>query len=507
MKIKTLSRSLDSHAPASIGAPAPVSRNLDPSLHPFSQAREYTRALNAVKVERMFAKPFVAALEGHGDGVYVVEMDPERGNIVASGAGDGEIRLWNLPTRSLLQSIPRAHDSVIQSLCISPLTFSPSPSGLGTKRLLSCGTDRTIKLWDANPDNGRMEVPEEGNDEDGTLGWLKEKEVDRTEPLLTWHSKTSFNSLTHHASSPIFASSSNVIQLWDLSRGQSSSSSSSTSAALQTLKWGSTTSDEAEAINVVKYNQSEPELLLASGSSRSLNLYDTRSSSAIGGVKMKMRSNDLAWNPIEPTVFAVASEDQNIYTFDMRNLSSATQIYKDHVSAVMSVSYSPTGQELVSGGYDRTVRLWNVGRGNHSRDVYHAARMQRVFSTKFTLDARFVLTGSDDGNLRLWKSRASEKLGILSGKELKANEYRQALKKKYGGEGPGSSRNGGAGIGDIGKISRQRRVPKAIRSAQTLKREMLEAERVKEDRRRKHTRKGLEKPKAARKDMILGKRE
>lgn len=92
-----------------------------------------------------------------------------------------EIRLWNLPTRSLLQSIPRAHDSVIQSLCISPLTFSPSPSGLGTKRLLSCGTDRTIKLWDANPDNGRIEVPEEGNDEDGTLGWLKEKEVDRTE--------------------------------------------------------------------------------------------------------------------------------------------------------------------------------------------------------------------------------------------------------------------------------------------------------------------------------------
>lgn len=327
------------------------------------------------------------------------------------------------------------------------------------------------------------------------------------QPLLTWHSKTSFNSLTHHASSPIFASSSNVVQLWDLSRGQSSSSSSSTSAALQTLKWGSTTSDEAEAINVVKYNQSEPELLLASGSSRSLNLYDTRTSSAIGGVKMKMRSNDLAWNPIEPTVFAVASEDQNIYTFDMRNLSSATQIYKDHVSAVMSVSYSPTGQELVSGGYDRTVRLWNVGRGNHSRDVYHAARMQRVFSTKFTLDARFVLTGSDDGNLRLWKARASEKLGILSGKELKANEYRQALKKKYGGEGPGSSKSGGAGIGDIGKISRQRRVPKAIRSAQTLKREMLEAERVKEDRRRKHTRKGLEKPKAARKDMILGKRE
>lgn len=89
MKIKALSRSLDAHAPSSSGAPAPQSRNLDPSQHPFAQAREYTRALNAVKIERMFSKPFVGALEGHSDGVYVVEMDAARGNIVATGAGDG----------------------------------------------------------------------------------------------------------------------------------------------------------------------------------------------------------------------------------------------------------------------------------------------------------------------------------------------------------------------------------------------------------------------------------
>lgn len=45
--------------------------------------------MNAVKMERMFAKPFVGALEGHSDGVYVVEMDRTRGNVVATGAGDG----------------------------------------------------------------------------------------------------------------------------------------------------------------------------------------------------------------------------------------------------------------------------------------------------------------------------------------------------------------------------------------------------------------------------------
>lgn len=89
-----------------------------------------------------------------------------------------------------------------------------------------------------------------------------------------------------------------------------------------------------------------------------------------------MRANDISWSPLEPTTFAIASEDQNVYTFDMRNLSSATQILKDHVAAVMSVDWSPTGTDIVSGSYDRTVRLWEKGKGR-SRDVYHTKRMQR----------------------------------------------------------------------------------------------------------------------------------
>ena len=64
----------------------------------------------------------------------------------------------------------------------------------------------------------------------------------------------------------------------------------------------------------------------------------------------------------------------------------------------MSVDWAPTGQGLVTGSYDRTVRLWDAGRGARSRDVYHTKRMQRVFSVAATLDSRFMLSGSDDGN-------------------------------------------------------------------------------------------------------------
>ncbi|KAL0628749.1 hypothetical protein AAY473_002073 [Plecturocebus cupreus] len=42
-----------------------IPRNYDPTLHPFAVPREYVRDLNAVKLDRVFAKPFLASLDGH----------------------------------------------------------------------------------------------------------------------------------------------------------------------------------------------------------------------------------------------------------------------------------------------------------------------------------------------------------------------------------------------------------------------------------------------------------
>lgn len=38
----------------------------------------------------------------------------------------------------------------------------------------------------------------------------------------------------------------------------------------------------------------------------------------------------------------------------------------------------------------------------------------RVFCAKFSCDASYVISGSDDTNLRLWKAKASEQLGVVS---------------------------------------------------------------------------------------------
>lgn len=54
-----------------------------------------------------------------------------------------------------------------------------------------------------------------------------------------------------------------------------------------------------------------------------------------------------------------------------------------------------------------------------------------VLSTLYTSDARFILSGSDDGNVRLWKANSHDRLGVMDTRERNAIEYRDALKQRW----------------------------------------------------------------------------
>lgn len=84
----------------------------------------------------------------------------------------------------------------------------------------------------------------------------------------------------------------------------------------------------------------------------------------------------------------------------------------DHVAAVTDVDYSPTGKEFVSGSYDKSVRIYEIQKG-HSREIYHTKRMQRLTAVKWSLDNKYVFSASDEMNIRVWKARAAEKLGVV----------------------------------------------------------------------------------------------
>ncbi|KAH8677314.1 SOF1 protein [Xylariales sp. PMI_506] len=442
MKIKALSRSIEAVAPAGSNA-TKAPRNLDPALHPFERAREYTRALNAVKLERMFAQPFIAQLgEGHVDGVYSMAKDPNSLERFASGSGDGVVKVWDLTERDEIWHTT-AHENIVKGMCWTR-----------DQKLLTCAADRTIKLWD--PYN----TPSESS------------------PLNSWLGSTAFTSLSHHRSRNAIAASSGLnISIYDLERQ---------GAAPETLQWP----NSVDTITHVSFNQVETSVLASCATDRSIVLYDLRTSMPLAKTVLNFASNALAWNPMEAFNFAAASEDHNVYIFDMRKFDRALNVLKDHVAAVMDVEFSPTGQELVTASYDRTIRLWNRDKG-HSRDIYHTKRMQRVFCARWTPDSKYVLSGSDDGNLRLWRANASKREGVKTARHRQALEYNEALSERY------------AHMPEIRRIKRHRHIPTVVKKAGEIKGEELRSIKRREENERKHTKKQFEKRRSEREKAIL----
>lgn len=258
--------------------------------------------------------------------------DPQSLQRFASGSGDGVIKVWDLTSRDETWHV-QAHEGIVKGMCWTK-----------DKKLLSCASDKSIKLFDPY------------NTPPGAI------------PVATYLGQTAFTGISHHRDSPTFAASSSVISIYDLSR--------SSAAPLQTLHWPTST----DTINTLAFNQVETSILASAATDRSIVLYDLRTSSPLSKTILGLASNAISWNPMEAFNFAVANEDHNVYVFDMRKLNRALNILKDHVSAVMDVDFSPTGAELVTASYDRTVRLWDRA-GGHSRDIYHTKRMQRYIGS------------------------------------------------------------------------------------------------------------------------------
>ena len=135
-KIKVISRNPDDYRRETKRDLHKVQRNHDPDLHPFEAAREYQRALNATKMDKMFAKPFICGMAGHRDSVQTMSKHPTNLSTLASGGCDGEIRLWNLPLQKCIRSMT-AHSGFVRGIAFSN----------DGNHLFSVGNDKTIKQW------------------------------------------------------------------------------------------------------------------------------------------------------------------------------------------------------------------------------------------------------------------------------------------------------------------------------------------------------------------------
>jgi WD40 repeat protein len=76
---------------------------------------------------------------------------------------------------------------------------------------------------------------------------------------------------------------------------------------------------------------------------------------------------------------------------------------------VYCVAWSPDGKQVVSGGMDQALRLWDAGSGNLVREFaaykekdFEKGHRDAVFGVAFSPDGKTIASGSSDRTVKLW---------------------------------------------------------------------------------------------------------
>jgi WD repeat and SOF domain-containing protein 1 len=121
--------------------------------------------------------------------------------------------------------------------------------------------------------------------------------------------------------------------------------------------------------------------------------------------------------------------------------------------------------------------------------------MQRVFTVDYTADSQFILSGSDDANVRIWKANASKQLGRSKPRQHRKQNYMDQLKARF------------KHTKEVKSISTHLHVPKLIKKMQSAKRDERGRENSKRKRREDHNKEGVIEKKKERKRMVLKEEE
>ena len=342
-------------------------------------------------------------LHGHQDTVTGVAFDPTKPNVLASGSGDGTIRLWDTRSHRELGSPlegPRAG--------VSGISFAPNG-----RMLAAAQGDGLLRVWDVarsrpvavnslnvggeligaafSPDGRRLAAASLNGVIDvwNVVGGRPVGRATRLDSPLVRNVAFAPDSRTLAA-----VGSDGSIRLWDSSTGKLAAPL----MRVHTPLYG------------VAFRPGGGELA-AGGLSGQAWLWDYASGQAPQPIPGKGATiQNLAFSG-DGDRLALARSDDTVWVLDPSG--KAVSVLRGHTGVVTSVAFSPSGHLLASGSTDRTVRLWNLlphrGFGGALAPDAHF-----VSAVAFSHNGRMLAAGTfKPSGVQLWDTRTGARLPFL----------------------------------------------------------------------------------------------
>ncbi|MBD2018428.1 WD40 repeat domain-containing protein [Microcoleus sp. FACHB-53] len=374
---------------------------------------EVSRQTSEITTPQKLIWKCIRTLIGHLN-VYSVAISPD-GQTLASCGDDKTIKIWNLNTGDLLRTFT-GHSDIVWSV-----TFSPDG-----QILASCSEDKTVKIWKL--DTGELLSTLLGHSEavvsitfspDGKI--LVSGSGDKTVKVWNLSTGTQLHTLSGYsgailwlAISPngqtlVTGSEYSGIKLWELATGNFLGTFSelyflaTISLDGKTLAYAS---DWNSSRTIELWNLESDELLCYLATESEVN--NQYSSIAVSS---------------EGKNVAGGTEDGTIKIFD-RDIGKLIYILCGHSKSVLSVTFSPDGQTLVSGGSDGSINIWRMSPSAETEDTIRQTQLwncvhtltghsSNVSSVAISSDGQTLASGSWDNTIKLWNLHTGKRLHTL----------------------------------------------------------------------------------------------
>ena len=304
-------------------------------------------------------------LAGHTDEPVAAAFSRD-GKILASSAGDGTVRLWNVANGAEIGKIGGATP-------VRGIAFSRDG-----KTLASSAGDGTVRLWSAT----------------------KGAELRKLTGHKGWSSGVAFSpDSTALASIDGWSGSGYGASLWSLATGAEPRKLGGLSAHPEAVAFG------PDGKTVALATRHDVILWDVTTGAKTLQLH-----------RVQATGSSFAFSP-NGKVLALASYSKNVELWEIATGARLSEL-RGHTEEIPVVAYSPDGKSLASGSHDRTVRLWSVATGAETRKLEgHTKSVERL---AFAPDGKSLASASSDGTVRVWSVATGAELRKLERVSVKS---------------------------------------------------------------------------------------